>query len=302
MRRAFTLVDLTALLAAGVCVLCMAALALGQPEGPAAATLSPAAVKSKNAIHVRAIHQACVVWAQNNADVYPLPSKIDEANYAVSDRGTLKDTTANIYSLLVFCGAISTEVLVSPAEKNANIKVFEKYEFDRPQRAAKPELATWDPGLRVDFTEGQIGGASYAHLQPSGGRLKRWSGTSKTPGMILANRGPEVEKVTQNEDGSVTPTIANPKSVTYSFFGEGKGWSGHAAFNDNHVEFLEGRFGPDTSIARDPKGAKYTDGAMKAWPDVWNFDEVEDLASVNEFLGIFTRAGGKPSEFKAIWD
>lgn len=294
-RRGFTLVELAAVIASGTLLLGLGASVLGQPGGA-----RDAARQLKDSTQVRGIVQGMVTWAQNNGGDYPLPSKLDTQNFSVADRGTIKDNTANIYSLMVFNGTVSTEIFVSPVEKNPNIKVYEKYEFDQPRKAAKPAMAIWDPAFSVDFTDGRTGAASYAHLQPSGGRAKNWGNTSNASCTLLGMRGPEVSKVTQHEDGSVTPVFANSKSMTFGAFDDDASWSGNMAFNDNHVSFLERTLAPGKRIVRD--GATYTDNDGKKWPDLWNYDEPDDPKSVNNFLGIFTRAGGKPADFKAIWD
>ena len=40
----------------------------------------------------------------------------------------------------------------------------------------------------------------------------------------------------------------------------------------------------------------------KQWPDVWCYDEPDDPKSVNDYLGIFIKAGETPADFKAVWD
>ena len=120
---------------------------------------------------------------------------------------------------------------------------------------------------------------------------------------IVGMRSPEISKVAKNEDGSVTPTLANTKSVTLGMYEiSPTTWSGNIAYNDNHVAFLKRALSNAKKIAPDPKEASYKDGDGKTWPDLWNYDEPDDTDSVNDFLGIFTRAGSRPVEFKAIWD
>src|SRR5205814_4334434 len=105
----------------------------------------------KDQTQARGIVQGMVVWAQNNKDVYPLPSALDAQNATVAEQGQAKDTTGNIMSLMVFNGALSTEILVSPAEKNPNVVNKQDYEFDQPKKAAKPALALWDPTLSAEL-------------------------------------------------------------------------------------------------------------------------------------------------------
>lgn len=297
-RRAFTLFDLAGLVLIAGCVIPAAAVVLGhQPGGE-----RDAERQRKDATQIRGIHQGMVTWAQNNGDVYPLPSKIDKLDCTLKAEAESKDTTANIYSLMIFNGTVSTEIFVSPVEVNKNIEVYDRYEFDQPTKAFKPERALWDPKFSGDFSGDKKGGASYAHLVPNGERLKRWSNTFISSERVLSMRGPEVSKAAHNEDGSVTVTLANPKSNTIGMYEASTSWSGNTAFNDNHVEFVKRALSNGKVIAPDPKGANYTDEAGKVWPDIFCFDEPDDAKGTNEFLGIFIKAGTKRSDFKAIWD
>lgn len=292
-RRGFTLIELAAVVAT-IAVVGPLAILGHQPA-------NEERQKRKDATQVRAIHQGFVVWAQNNADTFPLPSAIDKGDLTVADRGTLKDTTSNVYSVMVFNGTVSTEVFVSPVETNKNIAVFGDYAFDKPKKAASPEKALWDPAFSVDFTSGNKGAASYAHLQPSGERTKRWSNTFNSAELIVSMRGPEVASVQKEEDGGVRVKFASAKSNTIGMYEATSRWRGNQVTNDNHVEFVKG-VGNGMKLAASAKGPSYAADDGKKWPDVWNYDEPDDAKSVNNFLGIFARAGAKPAEFKAIWD
>src|SRR6478736_6361381 len=59
---------------------------------------------SSESSYIRGIHQGMVLWAQNNKDVYPLPSLVDVKDDTVAEKGREKDTTANIMSLMIFNG------------------------------------------------------------------------------------------------------------------------------------------------------------------------------------------------------
>ena len=93
----------------------------------------------KDQTQVRGIVQAMQLWAQNNGDRYPLPSLIDKDNATVGEIGAAKDTTANIYSILIYNGNIPTEICVSPAESNGKIEEFGTYALDKPASAVNPE-------------------------------------------------------------------------------------------------------------------------------------------------------------------
>jgi len=291
-HRGFTLTELTASVGAAGLLLVSGAL-LAQPREEAG--------RLKDSIHIRGIQQGLVVWAQNNNDLYPLPSAIDKMDTTVTDAGRAKDTTANIFSMMVYMGMISTETFISPMEKNPAIVLDEDYEFDAPRAAAKPATALWDPAFSADFTGGKKGNVSYAHLQPAGKRLERWSKTAGKQEIILASRGPEVRSVAHHEDGSVKPTLANPKSIALTLHGDGAAWSGWTTSNDVNVSFHRGNMGQERP-ASTTNGRTYTGKDGKVWPDLWFYDEPDDPDSTNTYLGIFTKAGATPKDYKAIWD
>jgi hypothetical protein len=297
-RRGFTLVDSAASAAGLAGVVALGALALGsQPGGQ-----RDRQQMEKDATQIRAIQQAMVVWAQNNQDRYPLPSLIDKQDATVKEKDRAKDTTANILSLLIYNGMIDTAVLVSPFEVNEAVAPHESYEFDRPRAAVTPEQALWDPSLKASLGPAK-GHISYAHLQPAGKRLDRWSNTFVSDEAVAGTRGPEIENATAQGE-AVVPTFAKATSNSLRILGDGTVWSGHIAFNDNHVEFLSGL------AHQKPYTTKLTyasaDGRTKHGrkrPDILFYDEPDDAAaSANTYLGIFTKAGVTPQEFKTIWD
>lgn len=307
--RGFTLVEAAALCLVGAGVL--AGGIASQPNDEAAlARARQSARQLKDATQIRAIVQAMMIWSQMNKDVYPLPSMIDKQDSTVADKGRAKDTTANILSILAWNGSISPELCISPLENNARIKACDGFEFTNPKTAVRPVNALWDPAFNCDFTGAKPGNNSYAHLQPSGvinagdwtkttGRVQRWSSTFNAAEPIVSTRGPEVASVQYGEELKVTPKYANEKSNTFSFYKPAGSWSGNVAFNDNHVEFLDKYLTPGQTFKA---GASFKIGEDKTRADIAFFDEPDDPKGVNNFLGIFIKAGEKPSEFKAIWD
>jgi hypothetical protein len=300
----FTMVEAVALVAAAGVLSSLGLLGFGQQPDAA----RDRARQLKDSTQARGIHQAFVVWAQNNNDQYPLPSAVDKENRTVKAEGKAKDTTANIMSLLVYCGSVGTEMLVSPAEKNPAVKAYESYSFDRPKKAAQPKRALWDPTLKASLgpDEGHI---SYAHLQPCAGRLEKWTNTFNASEAIIASRGPEIASVAHAPDDAerpegharpVVPTFAKADSLTLSMLGDGTAWTGHIVFNDNHVELQKKMLASGKQYSH--KDLLYRDAAGKKRSDVIFFDEADDPAGKNHYIGIFTGAGDTPAQYKAIWD
>jgi hypothetical protein len=294
--RAFTLIELAAVV---VCLGAGAAL-FSQPRNPISKARESAR-QIKDSTQIRGIGQGLILWVQNNNDVYPLPSRVDEGNTTVADKGTAKDTTANCFSMLIYNGFFSPELCVSPAEVNKSIKVMDDYSYNEPAKAINPRLALWDPAFAADFTGENKGNFSYSHLQPSGGRLKKWSNTFQAEEVALCTRTPEIKSVTCDADKSAKVEYANPKTLTSKIFGHGKRWSGNAAMNDNHVVFVEDKIHPGSTFDHDT-APYYTnaDGARRL--DCWCFDEQDDPDAINNYVGIFIKAGSKPADFKPIWD
>jgi hypothetical protein len=254
----------------------------------------------KDSTYIRGIGQGLAVFAQNNGDRYPLPSQLDSADSTIPGGGRAKDTTANIYSILVYNGSISPDILVSPNEKSPSVRVSESYEYEAPKAAAVPAKALWDPaGIATGLGPGERGNVSYAHLQPAGGRLKAWGLTFSEAEPIVGLRGPEVSGAAASSEPEKDPrpivSLANKNSVTLKILGDGTWWSGHVAFNDNHVEYL------DKYVAHGkPYGPKSAAAAGK--PDVLFYDEPEDAEHTNAYLGIWRTAGEDVSQWAGNWD
>ncbi|MBL0869926.1 MAG: hypothetical protein IBJ18_05040 [Phycisphaerales bacterium] len=255
----------------------------------------------RDASSQRAMIQGMIIWAGSNKDSYPLPSDADRADTTVSPLGLAKNTTANIFSLMVFNSLLTPEQLISAAENNPNIREYKGYELVLPKKAVNPGKAMWDPGMSADFTAGPAN-ISFAHLELSTSRRQRWKDTFSADNAVVSTRGPRIVSVQVTDESTATPTFADEKSNTFQMFKQtsrkGK-WSGCVAFSDGRVEFIENHFAPKHKTVT---GKTYDDKTNKKRPDMAFFDEPDDPISTNNFFGIFTSAGEKPADFKSIWD
>lgn len=306
--RAFTLIELAAV--CGACwFLGLLSFAAIQPDTDAAAKRK--AAQAKDIAQIRGIGQAMAIWAQNHEDNYPLPSLIDKSDATIGGGGTTKNTTANIFSMLIFAGSLTPEKLVSPLEVNPNIVSVDGYEFKSPKKAAVPEKALWDPAFAADFTGDKKGGMSYAHQEPNDKRLPRWSNSFQSGEIAVGTRGPEIEGIDRPTPGAIAPRFANPPTDdgkgtrTCAFYGEGKAYTGNFAYNDNSVRQLKpglthGEPMPVLDKATHDFPTITVDGKTKF--DIPFYDELDDMTETNTFLGIFIEAGTSKKEFKAIWD
>lgn len=263
--------------------------------------------QAKDAAQIRGIVQAMIIFANNNDDKYPLPSHFDAQNATVTlksgEDARSKDTTANIFSILIWNGAISPELCVSPGEKNKRIRVNTSFEYDEPKAAAKSKDAMWDPAFAADFTEKKTGNFSYGHLQPSDNRLSMWQNTFNANEALIGDRGPEIADVERDAAGKVTHVkTAIENSKTLRIFGSPRRWEGNMGFNDGHVEFISGLEPPAAYAMGNQITYKLDEKGEKTRSDVLFYDEPDTFNGTNLFLGIFAKAGKKPEEFKAIWD
>lgn len=292
-RRAFTRVDLIVTL--GVLLLIAALVAIGMFRGRGESR------NQKDGNQLRFLHQGFVTWAQCGSDEYPLPSRSDRADYVIACEAPAKNTTANIYSLIVFNGTVKPEHLISPSEVNRNIAPMMNYQYDAPSGTAIPGSAMWDPKLSAELDGSRPGNVSYAHMQYLEGRRSKWSNSFSASEAVLSNRAPEISSVTRTPDSSVTPTLANPASNTLRFYGRGRTWSGWTAFNDNHVDFRSDYLKNGRPF-KPVDGMRYTNDAGKQATDIWCYDEPDDSKAANDYIGIFLKAGAKREDWKAAWD
>lgn len=250
-RRGFTLLELIIVILLGAGLLGILLPALGRSRSLAR--------QIKCSANVRGMHQGLVLFAQNNNEEYPLPSKLDKANNTMKlaegeDRG-LKDQSKNIVSCLIFNTFFGPEICVSPAESNPDIEADKDFEYSEPQAAVNRKLALWDPrfkgppspsyqGCRAE----DKGNLSYAHSMPFGGRLKTWSNTFNATETVLGNRGPWYTlnakgnwDLSANQPVDAMPYTGSARSATTSntllIHGGRNTWEGNICYNDNHVGF-----------------------------------------------------------------
>ena len=207
--------------------------------------------------------------------------------------------------------------MVSPLETNPKISKCDAYQFEGPKAAAVPDRALWDPAFSADFTK--KGNVSYAHQQPSDGRMPKWSVSFSSSEIALGNRGPEIAGLDRPAPGAIAPRFAEPPIAppagspegtpgkgtrTCTFHGTGQTWAGNFAYNDNSVRILKPGLTHGEAIPKlDSKSdfPTYTVDAQSR-PDIPFFDETDDVSESNNFIAIFIESGRSRKQFKAIWD
>ncbi len=253
-NRAFTLIELLVVIAIIALLVGILLPALGKAR--------QSARQLKCATQVRNLVQACLIWSQQNKEQFPLPSVVDRSNTTLTSPtiASLKNNTGNIVSLLIWNGAISPEVCVSPAESNSSIVVDTGYQTANPTGSPQNGAsALWDPGFSgtPDPREasGQtparrtagVGNVSYAHAIPFGTpRASKWTNTFSATEPVWGNRGPTYGTATTNDfiappTGTTGWTLATGATGTQSntllIHGGRNTWEGNEGYNDGHVNF-----------------------------------------------------------------
>lgn len=239
--HAFTLIELLVVMAIISLLISILLPSLGKARD--------AARQLKDSNNIRSAVQGMVIWANNDQDDYPLPSKIDRGDQTIQAASSVeKDNTGNIFSLLIFNRYIPPEMCVSPSEINGAIKADIEYEYAEPSRAVNPQAARWDPGFAGFPGESggglpgagrrnnaAFGGVSYAHVPPFGMRAGSWKSTFDSRQPVIANRGPAYDGLPGQ--WRLRPGISGQLSARLKIFGSPNLWEGNVGYNDGRVAF-----------------------------------------------------------------
>jgi len=224
-RRALTRTELLALI---VCLLLLLVVAMVIFNGRG----KPNIDRLKDAAQIRALDQCFVVYAREFYGARPIPSLMmftSRKGVETSARGgedISLNTTANLFSACIMQNYLNSQMCISPAEANPNVKSLAADDYNYESYSVLDDTM-WDSTFKADLQTGS--NVSYAHMPLFGElRARHWRQTlGGADWPMLGNRGPR--------DG-----ISDPNSYTFKFYEPHDQWSGNICFADGHVEYLEG--------------------------------------------------------------
>ncbi len=227
-------------------------------------------LRLKDATQLRNIMQGFQQFAAANRNKYPLPRTVDRFNdtegsplMSLAGHGPSdyhKNRTGAILSIMIFNDLFTPEICVSPAD-TGNVRIFDEYQFQRPDGANTPGRATYDPAFNgtpfdsandphcpnnvaANGGRDDISHNSYAHNCVAFGRASDWTNTSSASTPVWANRGPVYENDTR---AAYVPNAGawnvlksdalGDQSNAVLIWGSNSQWAGNIAMADSHVSF-----------------------------------------------------------------
>ena len=229
-QRGFTLVEL-------LVVIAIIALLIGLLL-PALSKARKNAASLKDKTQIKQIHQAMLIWAEDNRGWLVLPGLINrqpDPNLGEQPGIGLEDetqnTTDNLYSAMIAQRFIPPALVIGPTEVNDLVSVYEEYNYDSYDPSTDNY---WDDDFSANIEDGGanvVCHTSYFHMALTGERKKfKWKNNQETGDAVIGTRG--------TRDGQTTGDDYK-FSQTLELHGPDKEWNGNVCFSDNHTETLK---------------------------------------------------------------
>lgn len=284
---------------------------------PALSKARRSARRLKDSANIRSVIQSLAVFSDSNRGRYPIPSRIDELHNTVDNStqitsninysgceedGEIKDTTQNIFSILIWDGFVSPEVMISPAEPSASFKEDGDYTYAEPEMANSPsaddedQFALWDPGFMSspdpDSNPPMLGNMSYVHSPIFGARRSLWRNNFNSTQAVLGNRGPTFQaRADATSPWELEEGATGEGSITLQMHGNRNRWEGLVGYNDAHVDFAN-KVDPD-NLTFTFTAADDGDGVEGATiPDNLFANEDDETAEMDPALQDLSGLGG----------
>jgi prepilin-type N-terminal cleavage/methylation domain-containing protein len=243
--RGFTLIEL-------LVVIAIIALLVGLLL-PALAKAQRNARSLKDKAQLKQIHQAMLVFANDNDEILPTPGLINRLPNPYHPSGTPtdmpgagpenynKNSTANLYSCMIAQEYFNTDLVIGPTETNPIIQEYPNYNYELYD---PPNDTYWDGDLNNDGFKAVLSSqavgdcnTSYDHLALVGDSQRKkvkWRNTSREGDPLLSTRGTfQGAETDQGEDRVYSD------SFTLLLHGSKRQWVGNIVFADNHTEVAE---------------------------------------------------------------
>lgn len=316
--KGFTLIEL-------LVVIAIIALLIGLLL-PALAKAQRNARSLKDSTQLKQIHQAMLIFSNDNQERLPVPGWINRLAYngvqtiGLGKEDVTKNHTRHLYSCMIAQELFNPDILIGPTEVSPYVKQKLNYNYD----AYKPANDTYwegdsatpgansDPNIfdvRVDGQGTAISNTSYSHLALAGRRkVLKWRNTQAPADPILSTRGTGGNYSGPQGSGPGGAITGNDYnfSPTLELHGAKRQWVGNVVYNDNHTDSHTSFFPSATFYEPQLTGAAGFPKQDNIFSAEFNDVQGTNLLSGDAFLSIsISMSNANPSANSVptnIWD